>query len=496
MRLTRLMVSCAVFLCTISYAESMDSYNAQWIKFESEGKFGEAAAFFKKAITASPDEPWLYVFVGYSDLKLGLYEESIHYFEKARGLSPADEGIKSNLGFAYATYASHLYLAPDSWKESIPLFAKAVSCQPRNAHYQVLYGSAQSRANMHADALKSFSAAIKLGAQEDPNNLPSIRSAVTRGMKYFEQNKDTDSAIAFGELGLVAFPSDGDILRALFFDYARKNNMKKAEAVAAAITDPLEKKILDAALSFYRNEKEKPDALLKAAALDYKSDYLTLELIVSVYKLAIEISHGDERISEAYREKILEYEAMAVKDYFSIHPYRQTLQFIPPLRIEFIVYQGEGGRVSHHGLASHYSYDLALYDGDSYGTPVVAACDGTVAEVACSGDDEKTDAATNGEGVNFILIEHGDSVSVYMNLRMDSARVKPGDTVRAGQIIAEIGRSGTDTNAHLHFSVRTKDGVSLPVQFSRLAGRTMSEKKLISMTDLKVGYIYSTREVK
>jgi murein DD-endopeptidase MepM/ murein hydrolase activator NlpD len=485
----------ALFACVVSYAENMDSYNAQWINFESEGKFGEAAAFFKKAIAASPDEPWLYVFVGYSELKLGQYDESIEYLEKARKLSTDDEGIRNNLGFAYATYASHMATDLDRWEDSIPLYAKAVAYQPKNAHYHVLFGTAQSREEMHADALKTFSIAVKLGAQEDPNNLQNIRDAVTTGISYFVSRKDSDNAIAYGELGLSVFPADGDITARLFFEYVKKNNYKKAEATISLLKDPLEKKVLDAALAFFKGEKDKAESLFKNAASDYRSDYLILDLIASVYRLGIELSHDPDKSVEAYREKVVEYETMAVKNYFTIHPYKQTLQFAPPLRIEFIVYQGEGGRSSHHGLSNHYSYDLAQYDGDSYGTPVVAACDGIVTNVVCSKNDNAPDFHANEDTsrVNYITIAHGDLESMYMNLKLDSACVEPGETVRAGQIIAEIGRSGTDTNSHLHFSVKTKTGISLPVQFTRLAGRTASEKKLVSMTDLKVGYIYSTK---
>ena len=58
-----------------------------------------------------------------------------------------------------------------------------------------------------------------------------------------------------------------------------------------------------------------------------------------------------------------------------------------------------------------------------------------------------------GRGFNIIYIEHEDGTSAfYAHLQQQSARVKVGDQVGAGQVIALSGASGTSLE-HLHFGV-------------------------------------------
>lgn len=55
---------------------------------------------------------------------------------------------------------------------------------------------------------------------------------------------------------------------------------------------------------------------------------------------------------------------------------------------------------------------------------------------------------------NHIVIEHANGVyTVYAHLYPNSIRVSQGDTVNQGQIIAEMGNSGSSTGKHLHIGV-------------------------------------------
>lgn len=63
--------------------------------------------------------------------------------------------------------------------------------------------------------------------------------------------------------------------------------------------------------------------------------------------------------------------------------------------------------------------------------------------------------ATNPQGFgNYIAIQHTSGiVSYYSHLRKHSARVKVGDSVRSGDVIALVGSSGNSTDPHLHFEI-------------------------------------------
>ncbi len=57
---------------------------------------------------------------------------------------------------------------------------------------------------------------------------------------------------------------------------------------------------------------------------------------------------------------------------------------------------------------------------------------------------------------NYIVIRHGDGLySLYAHLKKGSLRVADGDTVKAGDIIAEVGNTGMSTAPHLHFQLMT-----------------------------------------
>jgi murein DD-endopeptidase MepM/ murein hydrolase activator NlpD len=61
------------------------------------------------------------------------------------------------------------------------------------------------------------------------------------------------------------------------------------------------------------------------------------------------------------------------------------------------------------------------------------------------------------DGGNVVVIQHfgleGVFATRYDHLKRGSIRVKVGDTVAAGQVIAQVGSAGRSTQPHLHFEV-------------------------------------------
>jgi murein DD-endopeptidase MepM/ murein hydrolase activator NlpD len=53
----------------------------------------------------------------------------------------------------------------------------------------------------------------------------------------------------------------------------------------------------------------------------------------------------------------------------------------------------------------------------------------------------------------------GGQFAYYMHLQPGSLRVKPGDCVRRGQVLARVGGSGDAREPHLHFEVTTSSKV-------------------------------------
>lgn len=138
-----------------------------------------------------------------------------------------------------------------------------------------------------------------------------------------------------------------------------------------------------------------------------------------------------------------------------------------PAQGEWTVAQGGPTRElnAHHGSTSQrFAYDLVLMvdgrfrrrgtkDNDgyhAYGQLLRAPAAGEVIRVVDGVPDNEP--GVRGEaGGNGLVIDHGfGEVSSLWHARPGSLRVKVGDHVEAGQVVAEVGNSGRSTGAHIH----------------------------------------------
>jgi murein DD-endopeptidase MepM/ murein hydrolase activator NlpD len=89
--------------------------------------------------------------------------------------------------------------------------------------------------------------------------------------------------------------------------------------------------------------------------------------------------------------------------------------------------------------------------GQRVGAPVVAVADGVIAKVV---------RYDNFNGGLYVRVDHADDTSTfYFHLNAIRADLKPGVSVQAGEVIAELGRSGIlNSPAHLHFALALRQG--------------------------------------
>lgn len=103
---------------------------------------------------------------------------------------------------------------------------------------------------------------------------------------------------------------------------------------------------------------------------------------------------------------------------------------------------------SHEGDLK-YSID---YDAPE-GTPIYASFGGVAIKVKDDSNVGGLDKKFESDG-NFIEILHSNNeVSEYEHIKFKSSRVKEGQTVEAGEVIAEVGNTGWSECPHLHFMV-------------------------------------------
>ena len=106
----------------------------------------------------------------------------------------------------------------------------------------------------------------------------------------------------------------------------------------------------------------------------------------------------------------------------------------------------EFGKRDFAELQFHPGIDLGAVVPGVEGDELYAVADGVVRV-------SKADSGNKNVGYGYyIVIEHDGYCTLYAHLA--SLELKVGQTVKAGDIVAHMGNTGTSTAAHLHFEVR------------------------------------------
>ncbi len=125
-----------------------------------------------------------------------------------------------------------------------------------------------------------------------------------------------------------------------------------------------------------------------------------------------------------------------------------------------------------------------------YGSEVLAVADGTVVSLLDGLVENTPDAETRAApmtlanmGGNYVILDIGQQqYAFYAHLQPESIRVKVGDHVRRGQVLALVGDSGNATGPHLHFQISDRnselgtEGLPFVIDSFRLAGKMEGEK--------------------
>jgi murein DD-endopeptidase MepM/ murein hydrolase activator NlpD len=146
----------------------------------------------------------------------------------------------------------------------------------------------------------------------------------------------------------------------------------------------------------------------------------------------------------------------------------------------------QGQRSNHKGDGSKNS------DYYAYGQDILAPADGTVVQVVDG-------VPENPPGVTDIYYRFGNAITISIgsgeyavlaHLQPGSAKVRVGDRVSRGQVIARCGNSGNSTAPHLHFQLSDSPTLSLasslPAQFVRVVRQGVAEMRVQPLTGDRV----------
>ena len=127
-----------------------------------------------------------------------------------------------------------------------------------------------------------------------------------------------------------------------------------------------------------------------------------------------------------------------------------------------------------------------------YGQPVLAVADANVVAAVDQYPDQIPNAATgvtleNAEG-NHVILDLGEGrYALYAHLKPGSVSVQAGERVQRGQVIGELGNSGSSTGPHLHFHVMNSpsslvaDGLPYGFEQFELIGQAPPLAELIAL---------------
>ncbi len=175
-----------------------------------------------------------------------------------------------------------------------------------------------------------------------------------------------------------------------------------------------------------------------------------------------------------------------------------------PFKEEFYVEFGGIKKKDSHSWqipAQRYAYDFEIRDLEdkpyhddyydlnnyySYKKNILAPMDGVVVEVV--NDYPDTKIVENRKIVcdvadvrgNHIIIMHGhNEYSMIAHILKDSFRVREGDVVKRGDVIAMVGNSGNTNGPHIHFQVQRgmeDNAEGIPILFEKILMREKGKK--------------------
>lgn len=134
------------------------------------------------------------------------------------------------------------------------------------------------------------------------------------------------------------------------------------------------------------------------------------------------------------------------------------------------VSQGYNGEITHKGEwaqaldfvikdendKTYHKYGAKAEDYYCFNKPVLACADGVIINVTDDVDDNEPGKVNMQQNWgNTIVIAHADSLySKVSHLKKNSVKVKPGDVVSEGAVLALCGSSGRSPEPHLHFQIQ------------------------------------------
>ena len=160
-------------------------------------------------------------------------------------------------------------------------------------------------------------------------------------------------------------------------------------------------------------------------------------------------SHRELVLRNAMKRLQTQLDLLADYEHANAEIVRHTPSIVPLPADQFVLTSPFGTRISPFTRAAetHKGLDLSA----PTGTSVYATADGVV---SFAGRVALRDSVAWWRFGNVIVLNHADRfLTIYGHL--DTIKVRSGEQVRQGAVIATVGSTGWSTNSHLHYEVRS-----------------------------------------
>ena len=148
--------------------------------------------------------------------------------------------------------------------------------------------------------------------------------------------------------------------------------------------------------------------------------------------------------------------------------------------LDFIITDNEGSQFTSLGESKRDYY--------CYNKPIVASAAGTVVNIVDKIEDNLIgDVNIENNWGNTIIIKHLDGLySKLSHLKKNSSKVKEGDYVEKGEILAYCGNSGRSVYPHLHFQMQSTPYIASKTIFYPIANFISTKDKKYSFSSYSI----------
>jgi Flp pilus assembly protein TadD len=170
---------CKIALTTM---DTITIHNTLGYALLNLGRFEEAAAEYRKVLSAMPNDPDILNKLGYALAQSGKFDEAISFCNKALQIAPDLVKVRLNLGVALVNGGR--------FAEAVKEYEKVLLVQPQNVIAHNDLGVALLRQGKFDEAIAHFNRAVQI----DPNN-PDSRNNLNIALaeKQKLRNKDTEN---------------------------------------------------------------------------------------------------------------------------------------------------------------------------------------------------------------------------------------------------------------------------------------------------------------